>query len=176
MYALKVFWWVKQACLRWAPPSSFPRDSLSCDIYLVWLSNWLQNEQAWHSSSSKASSNYSTREFQQLQVAWQLFLWNSPKKPLVSSQFFLWLVRGSTTSLFAHLFGNHRPSFKIDNQRLVLVVFDSLFPILQLHQYTKGKVGSENGRFLANILVAILPKLCTYLNHSLAVVHQKNNI
>ena len=32
----------------------------------------------------------------------------------------LWLVRGSTTSLFAHLFGNHRPSFKIDNQRLVL--------------------------------------------------------
>ena len=60
MYALKVFWWVKQACLRWAPPSSFPRDSLSCDIYLVWLSNWLQNEQAWHSSSSKAS-NYSTR-------------------------------------------------------------------------------------------------------------------
>ena len=70
------------------------------------------------------------QEFQQLQVAWQLFLWNSPKKPLVSSQFFLWLVRGSTTSLFAHLFGNHRPSFKIDNQRLVLVVFDSLFPIL----------------------------------------------
>lgn len=123
MYALKVFWWVKQACLRWAPPSSFPRDSLSCDIYLVWLSNWLQNEQAWHSSSSKAS-NYSTREFQQLQVAWQLFLWNSPKKP---SQFFLWLVRGSTTSLFAHLFGNHRPSFKIDNQRLVLVVLTHCF-------------------------------------------------
>ena len=175
MYALKVFWWVKQACLRWAPPSSFPRDSLSCDIYLVWLSNWLQNEQAWHSSSSKAS-NYSTRvpTTSSCLAAIPLELTKKASRP--SSQFFLWLVRGSTTSLFAHLFGNHRPSFKIDNQRLVLVVFDSLFPILQLHRYTKGKVGSENGRFLANILVAILPKLCTYLNHSLAVVHQKNNI
>ena len=49
------------------------------------------------------------------------------QKSLSSSQFFLWLVRGSTTSLFAHLFGNHRPSFKIDNQRLVLVVLTHCF-------------------------------------------------
>ena len=41
----------------------------------------------------------------------------------------VWLVCGgstTTTSLFAHLFGNHRPSFKIDNQTRLE---DSLFPI-----------------------------------------------
>ena len=43
----------------------------------------------------------------------------------------VWLVCGgstTTTSLFAHLFGNHRPSFKIDNQTRLE---DSLFPIHQ---------------------------------------------
>ena len=67
------------------------------------------------------------QEFQQLQVAWQLFLWNSPKKPLVFS---VLLVVGPwfhDLLIRAHLFGNHRPSFKIDNQRLVLVVLTHCF-------------------------------------------------
>ena len=63
-------------------------------------------------------------------------VWNSPKKEasleLTSpSSSVVWLVCGgstTTTSLFAHLFGNHRPSFKIDNQTRLE---DSLFPIHQ---------------------------------------------
>ena len=73
----------------------------------------------------------------------------------------LWLVRGSTTSLFAHLFGNHRPSFKIDNQRLVLT------HCFQSSSSTATQSAKEVPKMAGFIY--------TYLFGAQFVVHQKIN-